>query len=417
MEGEGMENKEEGKEVERASKKETSLQPFYVNSLLTIETCGYFEAGYKRRHPTKEQPTKILTVGDNHKIEFIPSQKYGYSNADDLDFLHAFYRICDEKAQRVERVHPDGSRSWHFHLQQPVAIPLKKLLRYASRSFNAREKKTARDFFYRNAFTGIKGELQDPKTRAYGSVAFTLFSQVALKGEKLKNNTEAETNLVWLSPYALRCYYWRLTRKEDNAFHQLLTTAIGKVLYPYLDSGFFASVTKGGKSYEKEYAALCELLSLPAYKYLARIKQQLDPAHTELQQLGYLDTWEYRKGINNTWLVIWYPGLKWFEDVRARGFTLTPKLEAPTQQKEQPTFEDLRSKLLAEDIQKVFPEDEKSRAFYERVARKLPEDQTRKVLADIRADILNNPATTARNPAAIFTTRIKEVAQRLGISL
>lgn len=408
---------EEAKEEDK-----THLPALYVPSLLTIETCGYFDAGYKRRYPKRPNEVKTVAIGQNRTVRIIPST-YGYPNSDDSDFLHAFYRICDEQAQRVERINHDGTKTYHYHLPQPVRVPTKKLLRYASRSFNAREKKAVRDFFERNGATSIKGELQDPKTREYGSLFFSLFSQIAAKGEKMKDGTTAETNFVWFSPYALRSYYWRLTRRVDLNFHNQLTKAISKALYPYLDTGWFAA---GSKAYTKTYISLCDILSLRCEKYLSLIRKQLDPTHNELKTTGYLERWHYKQNDHKEFSITWWPGQKWFEDQKARGQTFTPTLSAPAESNQDAgdlagaragdTEHEALAQLLADDILAVL-HDHHSRQFYLKVSRTLPEQQIRRILSEIKADILNNPSSQAKNPPALFTTRVKDLARDLGVSL
>ena len=417
---ENMEERMEGDKENTSKKESTKLPALYVSSLQTFETCGYFDASYKRRYPTREQPHKLVILTDNRTIKIIPTQEYGYANAVDLDYQRALFRIIDEQAELKERTNPDGTKTHHPHVSQPIRAQVKPFIRYAGRYANKRERKYLDDFLHRNKATSMHGTFEDPKTRTFRQFDVALFSQILTRGEKTKNGTEADAYLIWLTDYTLRLYYWHCTRKEDVTFHHLLTRPIGKVLYPYLDSGWFASLSRGGKAYTKVYPTLCHFLSITCYLSESKIREQLDPAHEELQQLGYLDRWEYRQRENNEWVVTWFPGLKWFEDARARGYSITPKLAAPKphpQQEEQPTLEGYRSKLLADDILKVFPHDEKSRAFYERVASRLPDEHVYKVLADVQKDIVYNPQTTVRNPAAVFTTRIKELAQRLRITL
>src|SRR2546426_9105196 len=85
-----------------------AVQPLYVSSIQTFETCGYFTGSFKRNYPTQEKPSKLVVLADNRQIEIIPTQKFGYPNAHDLDFKRGLFRIIDEHAERVERVHPDG---------------------------------------------------------------------------------------------------------------------------------------------------------------------------------------------------------------------------------------------------------------------------------------------------------------------
>lgn len=74
------------------------------------------------------------------------------------------------------------------------------------------------------------------------------------------------------------------------------------------------------------------------------------------------------------------------------------------------------SRAVTVDILSIL-KDDKSRGFYLKVARRLPSQVIYRLLAEIRADIINNPHTQVQNPAAIFTKRIKEVAAERGIEL
>lgn len=74
------------------------------------------------------------------------------------------------------------------------------------------------------------------------------------------------------------------------------------------------------------------------------------------------------------------------------------------------------AQLLVEDILAVL-HDQGNRQFYLRVARILPEQDIRRILAEIKADILHNPASKVRNPAAVFTFRVKDIARDQGIVL
>jgi len=323
-----MENKEGGRgEAERATKKEKhGLPTLYVSSLQTFETSGYFDGSYKRRYPTKEKPSKVVTLGDNRKIEIVPTQKYGYPNAVDLDYQRALFRLIDEQVEKVERVNEDGTKTYHSRPPTPLLATTKKFIRYAGRSANPRERKNLNDFLHRGGATRMEGELRDPKTRTYGYFDVALFSQVITKGEKTKDGNVTEQHQIWLSPFALRLYYWHRTRQENISFHHQLTQAYAKVLYPYLDSGWFASISKGGKAYTKAYPTLCRWLSIAEYKTKSRIKQQLDPGHEDLKAQGYLADWNYKRRDNSAWIIEWFPGERWFTDLKTRRQDTTPQL-------------------------------------------------------------------------------------------
>jgi hypothetical protein len=332
-----LEQVESGREEKEKTSKETNLAPVYVSTLQSFETCGYFDASYKRRKPTEKKPSKIVKLSDGRNVKIIPTQEYGYPNAVDLDYKRALFRIIDEQAEWVERIHPDGTRTRHPQVSLPIRAQTKPFIRYAGRDPKPRERKILNEFLHRGRATTMLGEFEDPKTRKFSRADVALFAQVITKGEKTKDGLDSEYHLIWLTPFAMREYYFLRTRQEDITFHNQLAKPISKVLAPYLDSGWFASLSNGGRAYTKSYATLCEFLSIPVYKQISRIKQQLDPAHIELQELGYLESWEYiPRGKNDGYSVRWYPARKWFEDAKVRGSSFTPQsLPAkpePTQQ-------------------------------------------------------------------------------------
>src|SRR6266536_4591966 len=83
----------------------------------------------------------------------------------------------------------------------------------------------------------------------------TVFSQVVMTGQRLKNDALAETNYVWPAPWFLSNYLRGYTRRIDLDFHKRLRKPIAKALYPLLETGWYAS---DGKPYKKSYTALCE---------------------------------------------------------------------------------------------------------------------------------------------------------------
>ena len=107
----------------------------------------------------------------------------------------------------------------------------------------------------------------------------------------MRNGKIAETNYVWPSPWFLSNYYYRYTRPFDFEFYKRLRKPIAKSLYPLLENGWYAAE---GKPYAKSYLALCEEFLLKRHAHLSRIKQQLDPSHSELAQEGFLGQWDYR---------------------------------------------------------------------------------------------------------------------------
>jgi hypothetical protein len=128
----------------------------------------------------------------------------------------------------------------------------------------------------------------------------------------MRNGQLADTNYVWLSPWFLSNYYYRYTRPLDFAFYKKLRKPIAKSLYTLLENGWYAAE---GKPYAKSYRALCEEFLMKQYTHISRIKQQLDPSHTELQNLGFLAKWTYHQtSKHNDYIITYHPGEKFFYD-------------------------------------------------------------------------------------------------------
>jgi len=80
--------------------------------------------------------------------------------------------------------------------------------------------------------------------------------------------------------------------------------------------------------------------------------------------------------------------------------------------------ETMRIGSLVEDILTVF-HDTQSKRFYHKAARLLPEAEIRSALSTTRYDTMVDPSGRGkvRNPAAIFTNKLKEIAIRAGVAL
>jgi hypothetical protein len=90
------------KEQELRRRERTTNQPAlwntdYVAAEQNLESLGYFSARYYRPPIVGTQLSKVITLSENRRVEIVPSAKYGFPNAEDLDFYRAFLKICDER--------------------------------------------------------------------------------------------------------------------------------------------------------------------------------------------------------------------------------------------------------------------------------------------------------------------------------
>jgi hypothetical protein len=288
------------------------ITPEYIPAEVFLENMGFFTPSSKRIKgiyvKEKRVGERIDADGTRHAltVEISANHKLGLPITSDLDYYRAFLKICDEVVDHNGR------------FQLPIAVPTKRLLRYAGKVESKRTWKEVKEWFSRMAGTLVEGTVFQAKTKEYRfGFTGTVFSQAITVGEKLKNGEAAETNYVWPAPWFLSNYFYGYLRLIDLEFHKQLRKPIAKSLYPLLETGWYAS---GGEPYQKSYNALCEEFLLSRHRELSRIKEQLDPAHTELKGGGFLAKREYRKaaGEDDDWIITYWPGEKFFGDQKAR---------------------------------------------------------------------------------------------------
>ena len=307
----------EGKARTSNGREATLLPVEYVPAEQNLETIGYFSAGYKRKYPTEQQRSKLLLLNGDRKVEIVPTAKYGYPNSEDLDFYRAFLKICQEHTIYVDR-YKDGQRTRHPQIKLPIAFPTSRLLRYAGYVNNNHTWKGAQNWIKRGVMTGLEGGIYEARTgRLTEGFTTTIFREAHVRGDKMRNNKIADMNYVWPAPWFLSNFYYYYFRRVDLAFHHRLQKAIAKILYPILDTGWYAA---NGSAYTKSYVDLCAILFIPPYKQVSLVKQQLDPSHEELRREEFLAGWEYCQDQRGKWTgsIRWWPGEKWRKDQEER---------------------------------------------------------------------------------------------------
>jgi hypothetical protein len=287
----------------------------YVPAEQNLETIGYFSARYKRRYPTDKLSSKVISLSGGRRMEVIPSAKYGFPNADDLDFYRAFLKICDERATLVPEVDEDGRLTLHPQLPSPIGFRTREIIAKAGREKSARETLAVREWVERLNATVVHGELYDAKIKKYNAKIGLepLFRKFVHVGHRTENGETAAMNYVWLADWFIDNYFYYYLRRVDLRFHQSLSRPIAKALYPLLDNGWFAA---NGGVFTKRYSELCAFLDIQPYKQISRVQQQLDPSHEELVRERFLASYEYLRDKNGKWTgsIRWCPGLKWFYD-------------------------------------------------------------------------------------------------------
>ena len=310
-----MERREDGRKVARATQQTFISWPVdYVPAEQNLETIGYFSARYSRRALDNKQTSKLVVLSDSRRVEIVPSLKYGFPNAEDLDFYRAFLKICDERAQIVQ-VEYEGRIVYRPRLPSPIGFSTRELIAKAGRTKNGRGHLAVRSWIERLNSTTIHGELFDAKERKLDVQMGLepLFRKYIHVGRPMPNGEIASQNFVWLADWFVENYFYLYSRPLDLKFHHRLARSISKALYPLLDNGWFAS---NGSPYTKRYIDLCVLLDIQVYEQVSRVQQQLDPSNEELVREKFVASYDYPLDVTRKWTgtIRWWPGPKWIFD-------------------------------------------------------------------------------------------------------
>ena len=376
----------------------------HIPAEVSFENIGYFTPSSKRIKgiTTKEKVVAERTNPDGTAavltVQIIGTGKYGLPTTSDLDYYRALLKILDEITDQTGQI------------PEPISLPTKKLIRYAGKQANARAFQEIKDWIRRCHFTGIQGFFYKAEKGDYVEIGNEpLFPKYLIRGQKMDNGQTAETNYVWLASWFRSNYLHHHLRPIDLAFHIRLRKPIAKSLYPLLELGWYAS---DGAPYAKSYSSLCQEFLLKECRYISHIKQQLDPSHGELQREHFLAQWEYRKAANGQdWIISYYPGVKFFEDQKAREARRQFAEQLANRARLLPyTQLDLldRTYPLLADILTVCG-DAENKAAYQKIVREYPESLLRMALSETRQAHLEG--RIRKNKGAFFMETVKQLAR------
>jgi hypothetical protein len=246
-----------------------------------LQSLGFFASTANRE--VSRTTVQVIRRPDGQRIqakaviEGIPS--LGLPTTADRDKYMAFMKIALDQRQAEGQV------------QNPVRFTgadMIKMLRLRKGGFHYDE---INDWCKRMVATTIMSEssifLAD--RRQYASDTFHVFDRVVLVGEELHDGSRSEQYQVFLSNWQLKNLNQGYILPLDfNAYLQLRRD-IAKALFGHLSIWFWAS---RGQSIEKNYHELCQLLHIRAYPHLSKARSVLQPALSELTEIGYLSGWE-----------------------------------------------------------------------------------------------------------------------------
>ncbi len=256
------------------------------------------------RHADRFQPIEyVYSVIENGKAitrgwSVQPHFKYGLPGPFDRDVTTVIYELVNEN---------------YFSKDLPVAetMPIGTFRDFAERmgiAVSGQNVAAIKDSLKRlmNTLAVCEETFFDNKKHRYVSLSFRLLAGVGLAGEDDGNGGKHEENFVVFDQHILRNLNTGYVMVVDLERLRTLKSNIAKQLYAHLAYRFYCEHKEGAECWTADYDWLTVHLGIKPQKELWRAKQQLEPAHEELKELGYISDYRW-----DGWRILYRPGAVW----------------------------------------------------------------------------------------------------------
>ncbi len=269
-----------------------SLMPLPVAVDLIRFEKNLLQMGFFGAHDTRHRSLSTRRIEqwvnrEGQKIrvaaEFRGSQELGLPSTSDRDKYIAFMKIAMEQRAKL------GGR-----IQNPIRFTGYHLLKELGLSYSGENYEDINKWGQRMADTTITSEqvIYLAARKKYANKTVHVFRSFVRAGESNLDDTgKAEAYEVTLEDWLLENLNQSYVVPEDFNAYRKLTRPTGKGIFGYLHLWFHAS---HGRPIEKDYAELCVLLNIPAYRHVSKIKDTMGRSLDELTTIGYLSKWDVR---------------------------------------------------------------------------------------------------------------------------
>jgi hypothetical protein len=247
---------------------------------------GFFGA-HDTRHNVKATRRIEQTVnreGQKIKVaaEFRASQDFGLPSTADRDKYIAFMRVAMEQKTK------------HGQLMNPVRFSGYRLLKELGLSYSGENYEDINRWGQRMADTTITSEqvIYLAARKKYANKTVHVFRSFTRAGQSNLDDTgRTDSYEVVLEDWLLENLNQSYVVPEDFNAYRKLKRPTAKGIFGYLHLWFHAS---HGRQIEKDYAELCVLLNIPAYRHRSKIRDTMGFSLDELIKVGYLSAWDIR---------------------------------------------------------------------------------------------------------------------------
>lgn len=253
---------------------------------------GFFGAHDTRHSTQATRRIEQIVNREGQKIkvaaEFRASQQFGLPSTSDRDKYIAFMRIAME--QKLKQ----------GILENPIRFTGYQLLKELGLSYSGENYEDINRWGQRMADTTITSEqvIYMAARKKYANKTVHVFRSFTRAGRSdLQGTQRTEAFEVVLEDWLLENLNQSYVVPEDFNAYRTLKRPTAKGVFGYLHLWFHASQ---GRLIEKDYAELCTLLNIPAYKHLSKIRDTMGRSLDELASIGYLSQWEIRPMVSKS---------------------------------------------------------------------------------------------------------------------
>lgn len=291
----------------------------FVRSEVNLLVFPFFALTTKGLRRRLETEFRAVAEREGERVEILwnvsANPKYGYPGLFDRQVHRAVEQIITEMLRdkgQVENPIPLGSL---YSLCEKMGLRKQS----GRQEYGGRQYRAIRRALERITTTSIKsaGTFYHKGEQHWVSEVFHLYDAVVFQGRCLRDGEIADTNYLYLSDLYLQNLNSFYVKPLDYHYQQSLRSPIASRLYEILGVKFYGIRNRPEAEVCFKYSTLTQLLPVERYQYLAHARKQLNPAHEELVDTGFLAAYEWREARDDgDWLIYYRPGERAQDEIR-----------------------------------------------------------------------------------------------------
>ena len=317
IKGKEMKNSEETTTLTTKKRVQEIDLPKIINSEVNLLVFPFFALDKRRQKKRTKIEYKDVVKKGSEKIEILwqvtSNSEYGYPGPFDREVHKAIEQIITDTLRK------------RGVIENPISFSIYNLCdRMNITRSGGKIYRMIRKALERIKMTGIKSEgaFYHKGKKEWISKVFGLYDGIIFKGEKSKEGTIAESNLLYLSELYLQSLNSFYIKPIDYDYLKSLKSKIASRLYEILGVKFYGLRNKRQNFICYKYSKLCQLLPITSFNQFSRVQQQLNPAHNELQKTGFISKYSWDKNSGRDWLIYYWPGERARKEMRRENINL-----------------------------------------------------------------------------------------------